>query len=200
MLQQLMKWGFAALAVSAVWAQESPAPAAPASGSKPDYVLQASDLLRVQIFQEDDLTREVRVSQENKIVLPLIGAIEVKGKNVREVQELVRALYDRDFLVNPQVNVFVLEYAKRSVNVIGSVNSPGVVMFPQEQGMNLLDAISRVGGFSRLADRRRVKLTRTTEGKTTTYAINVDDLIQGSATEPWVLVQDDVIFVPERIL
>lgn len=187
------------LAAAVGWAQEAP-PAGAGGGARPDYVLQASDLLRIQIFQQDDLTREVRVSQEHKIVLPLIGAIEVRGKTVREVQELVRELYDRDFLVNPQVNVFVLDYAKRSVNVIGSVNSPGVVMFPQEQGMNLLDAISRVGGFSRLADRRRVKLTRQVDGKTSTFVINVDDLIQGNAAEQWALVQDDVIFVPERIL
>ncbi len=193
----MLKWGVAALVVVTALAQEGKTPAI---GGRPDYVLQASDLLRVQIFQEEDLTREVRVSQEYKVGLPLIGSIEVKGKTVREVQELIRDLYDRDFLVNPQVNVFVLEYAQRSVNVIGSVNVPGVVMFPQEQGMNLLDAISRVGGFSRLADRRRLKLTRTVDGKTNTFLINADDLIQGNATEPWVLVQDDVIFVPERIL
>ena len=102
--------------------------------------------------------------------------------------------------MNPQVNVFVLEYAKRSVNVLGSVNTPGVVLFPQELGMTMLDAISRVGGFTRLADRKRVKLTRTVEGKTSTYIINADDIIQGSSKDSWVLVQDDVIFVPERIL
>ncbi len=199
MFQGLIKWSVAALAAAVGWAQEA-SPTGAGDGSRPDYILQASDLLRIQIFQQDDLTREVRVSQEHKIVLPLIGALEVKGRTVREVQELVRELYDRDYLVNPQVNVFVLEYAKRSVNVIGSVNSPGVVMFPQEQGMNLLDAISRVGGFSRLADRRRVKLSRQVEGKTSTFVINVDDLIQGNATQQWPLVQDDVIFVPERIL
>lgn len=174
--------------------------AAPSATTKVDYVLLPSDLLRVQVFQEDDLTREVRISQENTINLPLIGSIDVKGKTVRELRETIRELYDRDYLVNPQINVFVLEYAKRSVNVLGSVNTPGVVLFPQEQGMALLDAISRVGGFTRLADRKRLKLTRTIEGKTTSYIINADDIIQGSAKDPWVLVQDDVIFVPERIL
>lgn len=168
--------------------------------SKPDYILQASDLLRVQIFQEEDLTREVRVSQEYRIVLPLIGAIDAKGKTVSQLQETIRELYDRDFLVNPQVNLFVLDYAKRSVNVLGSVNSPGAVMFPQEQGLTLLDAIARVGGFSRLADRKKVKLTRTVDGKSNTYIINVDEVIQGTSGESWALIQDDVIFVPERIL
>lgn len=133
-------------------------------------------------------------------MLPLIGGIDVKGKTVRQLQETIRELYDRDYLVNPQVNVFVLEYSKRIVNVLGSVNSPGVVIFPQEQGLTLLDAISRVGGFSRLADRKRVKLTRTVDGKTSNYIINVDEVIQGTANDAWPLVPDDVIYVPERIL
>lgn len=163
-------------------------------------MLLPSDLLRVQIFQEEDLTREVRISQENTINLPLIGAITTKDKNVRQLQEEIRDLYDRDYVVNPQVNVFVLEYAKRSVNVIGSVTTPGVVLFPQEQGLTLLDAISRVGGFNRLADRRKVKLTRTIDGKVNTYIINADDIIEGNTSANWPLVQDDVIFVPERIL
>lgn len=196
------------LAVFTCWVQSagaassetSSAPASAPNVSRSDYVLLPSDLLRVQIFQEGDLTREVRISQENTINLPLIGAIDTKGKNVRQLQEEIRDLYDRDYLVNPQVNVFVVEYAKRSVNVIGSVNSPGVVLFPQEQGLTLLDAISRVGGFNRLADRRRVKLTRTTEGKVNTYIINADAIIEGNTNVNWPLVQDDVIFVPERIL
>ncbi len=178
---------------------------APADGtgggsSKPDYLLQRSDLLRVQIFQEDDLTREVRISQEYTISLPLIGPLDLRGKTVRQAQEMIRTLYDRDYLVNPQVNVTVIEYAKRSVNVIGQVNQPGVVLFPQEEGMTMLDAISRVGGFTRLADRKRVKLTRTVDGKTTTYTINADEIIQGGAKESWPLIQDDVIFVQERVL
>ncbi|HSI09989.1 MAG: polysaccharide biosynthesis/export family protein [Rariglobus sp.] len=166
-----------------------------------DYVLQPSDLLNVQIFQEENLKRDVRVSQEYSITLPLIGKVDVKGKTLRQAEELIRQLYDRDYLVNPQVNVVVVEYSKRSVNVIGQVNQPGAVLFPQEQGLTLLDAISRAGGFSRLANRTQVKLTRTNaDGKSETYVINADDLIKGGSSNTWQLLANDIIFVPERIL
>ena len=169
--------------------------------AKSDYVLQASDLIRVQIFQEDDLTREVRVSQEYSIVLPMIGSVDVRGKTLRQAEEIIRDRYDRDFLVNPQVNVIVLEYAKRTVNVMGSVNQPGAVLFPQEEDLSLLDAISRAGGFNRLADRKRVKLSRTLpDGRTESTEINADDLIKSGNTKSFILQRDDVIFVPERLL
>lgn len=185
------------LVVPLLWSTEPEKVTVPRS----DYRLQASDLLRVQVFQEDDLTREVRISQEFTITLPLIGTIDLRGRTQLEAQKMIRDLYDRDFLVNPQLNIIVLEYAKRTVNVIGAVNTPGAVPFPQEEGLTLLDAITRAGGFNRLADRRRVRLTRTDErGATVNFTINADEIIQGSATETWPLQRDDVIFVSERLL
>ncbi|HEY0945338.1 MAG TPA: polysaccharide biosynthesis/export family protein [Opitutaceae bacterium] len=179
---------------------ETPAPAQPSAATL-DYLLQPSDLLKVQIFQEPELEREVRVSQEYTITLPLIGTVDLRGKSLRQAEEVVRTLYDRDFLVNPQINIIVMQYAARTVNVLGSVNSPGAVPFPQEQPLSLLDAIARAGGFSRLADRRRVKLTRTLpDGRSETYIVNADEVIEGNSSKAWMLNVNDVVFVPERIL
>jgi len=184
------------------FALSSKAADAPTSATiSSDYVLQPSDLLRVQVFQEEDLMREVRISQEYTITLPLIGTLDLRNKSIRQAESYISGLYDRDYLVNPQVNIIVLEYAKRMVNVLGSVNTPGSVPFPPEQGMTLLDAISRAGGFNRLADRKRIKLTRTTsDNKTENFIINADEIIQGSTAQSWQLLKDDIIFVPERVL
>jgi polysaccharide export outer membrane protein len=168
--------------------------------TRPDYTLQASDLIRVQIFQEDDLNRDVRLSQEYAVTLPLIGTVNLKDKAVRQAGELIRDLYNRDYLVNPQVSVIVVEYAARTVNVLGAVNSPGAVSFPPEQPMNLIDAIARAGGFSRLADRGKVKLTRVQPGgRAEMRVIDADEIIQGRARDTLFLQKDDVIYVPERL-
>ncbi len=172
-----------------------------AAGASTDYVLQPSDLIRVMIFQEPDLQREVRITQEYTITLPLIGTIDVRNKTVRQVEELIRDLYDKDYLVNPQINLTVLEYTQRTVQVVGAVNQPGAVVFPPEQKMGLVEAIARAGGQNRLADLKRVRLTRTSaEGKTENFTVNVDDLMKGVSGEQWLLLKGDVVFVPERIL
>jgi polysaccharide export outer membrane protein len=192
--------GFSLLVLFPAQAEEQKPSAVPAAAVL-DYLLQPSDLLDVQIFQEENLKRSVRVSQEYSITLPLIGKVDVKGKSLRQAEDLIRELYARDYLVNPQINVVVIEYAKRSVNVIGQVNQPGAVLFPQEQGLTLLDAVSRAGGFSRLANRTQVKLTRTNaDGKSDTYVIDADDLIKGRSSNIWPLLVNDIVFVPERIL
>ena len=174
------------------------------TGSPPpaqaDYLLQPYDLIEVVVFQETDLAREVRLSQDATISLPLIGSVDLNGRTVREAQELVRKLY-LDYLISPQINITVKEYAKETVNVLGAVNAPGAIGIPPEQPLKLLDAITRAGGFNRLADRKKVKLTRLNgDGKTATYVINVDAIIQSNSNEPWILSRGDVIFVPERIL
>ncbi len=166
-----------------------------------DYILQPSDLIRVVIFQQDDLLREVRITQENTITLPLIGSIDVSGLTVRQVEEVIRERYNRDYLVNPQVNLTVLEYSERTVQVVGAVNKPGAIIFPPEQKMGIVEAIARAGGHSRMADLRKVRLTRTSsDGKTENFTVNIDDLMKGESGKQWLLHKGDVIFVPERLL
>ncbi len=174
---------------------------APRESGKVDYVLQPGDMIRVHVFQEEEINRagEIRVSQEYTINLPLIGSVDLHGKTVRQTEELVRELYDRDYLVNPQVSVTVVKYVQRVVKVFGSVGSPGVVAFPEEEELTISGAISRAGGFSRLADRRKVTLTRTNpDGKTETWTVNGDDVLKGGSDDV-ALQPGDIINVAERI-
>lgn len=181
-------------------AEPTSAGMAPAAATA-DYKLLPSDFLQIRVFQEEDLTREISVSQDYTISLPLIGTVDVRGRSLRQTEELVRQLYDRDYLVNPQITLVVLRYAERAVNVIGSVNAPQAVPFPPERGLTLIEAVARAGGFSRLADKSKVRIIRTDDkGVNTTYTINVDRLIDGRSASSWPLQVDDVIEVPEKFL
>ncbi|MBI5769855.1 MAG: polysaccharide export protein [Verrucomicrobia bacterium] len=169
--------------------------------SKVDYVLQPLDILKVQVLQEEEINRlgEVRISQEYTINLPLIGAVDLKGKTAQQAREIIRERYDRDYLVDPQVQLQVIEYGKRFVNVIGQVNKPGEVQFPQEEGLTLVEAISRAGGQTRLANLKKVVLKRTNfDGTVDVSTINVEDLMKTESTDTYPLRPGDVITVPER--
>ena len=147
------------------------------------------------------MDREVRMSREAAVMLPLVGRISLEGRTIRQAEEYVQELYDRDYLVNPQINITVLEYARRTVNILGSVGSPGEIEFPREEGLTILGAISRAGGFTRLADRRKIRLTRQTDsGETENFIVNADDMIEGDSSKQWYLQTGDLIFVTERFL
>ena len=165
------------------------------------YKLRPMDLIKIQVFQEAELDRELRVSQDHTIVVPLIGVVEVRDLTVRDAEALITELYQRDYLVNPQLNITVTEYSQRNINVLGAVNIPGSILIPPEKNLTLLDAIARSGGFSRLANRNKVSLTRTkADGQTVNIIINADQLVSGDTTNRSTIQDGDIIFVPERIL
>ncbi|HTQ32064.1 MAG TPA: polysaccharide biosynthesis/export family protein [Opitutaceae bacterium] len=198
-------WLLGAVLVFAVNAA-CPPPAAAADDSthgdnKSSYKLRPLDLLKVEVFQEPDLEREVRVSKNHTIVLPLIGTIDLTNMTVHDAELQVTELYGRDYLVNPQINITVMEYAPRSLNILGAVNSPGSVVIPPEQDLTLVDAIAHAGGFSRLANRTKVSLTRTLpSGEVQHFTVNADQLISGDTARQWIMHDGDVVFVPESVL
>ena len=170
-------------------------------GRNATYKLRPMDLIKVQVFQEAELDRELRVSQDYTIMLPLIGVVNLKDRTIHDTELLITELYQRDYLVNPQINITVAEYSQRTINVLGAVNSPGSVLIPPEKNMSLLDAIARSGGFSRLANRSKVSLTRTkSDGQTVNYIVDADQLVSGDASNRAPVQDGDVIFVPERML
>jgi protein involved in polysaccharide export with SLBB domain len=167
-----------------------------------DYVLNPQDIIRVYVFQEEDINKqgEVGISSEHTITLPLIGTVNLHGKTVRQAEQMIRELYDKDFLVNPTVSVAVLKYSDRSVNVTGSVKEAGRIQFPQERGLTVVDAITLAGGHDRLADLKRVKITRKVPGgDSDVKEVNVDAIMKGGARDVPLQV-GDAVFVPERIL
>jgi polysaccharide export outer membrane protein len=180
--------------------------AAPVAPAQPvarisSYRLQPMDLIRVQFFQETDLDRELRVSQDFKIVLALVGPVEVRDRTVREVELLIAELYRKDYLVNPQVNVTIMEYSQRAVTVLGAVTSPGTIVIPPERTLTLLDVIARCGGFSRLANLKTVSLTRNLPGgRTVNYTVNAELMMSGDKDNQWTVKDGDIISVAERLL
>jgi polysaccharide export outer membrane protein len=165
-------------------------------------LLQPQDILRIFIFQHDDLNKQmeaVRISDTHTISLPLVNTLDLRGRTARQAEEVIRASYDRDYLVNPQVSVIVVKYAERSVNVVGQVNNAGRVLFPQEKGLTIVEAIALAGGQTRLADLKKVRLTRKmADGDTVVEEIDVDALMKRGGRDAIALQRDDVIFIPER--
>ena len=201
--------GLAAASAELVLAAEAVEPAArsprtevPAAAPDREYLLQPQDILRIFIFQHDDLNKQmeaVRISDTHTISLPLVNTLDLRGRTARQAEEVIRASYDRDYLVNPQVSVIVVKYAERSVNVVGQVNNAGRVLFPQEKGLTIVEAIALAGGQTRLADLKKVRLTRKmADGDTVVEEIDVDALMKRGGRDAIALQRDDVIFIPER--
>lgn len=127
-----------------------------------NYVIRPDDAIEIRVFQEDDLATRVRVDKDGNIVLPLIETVHVGGKTVLEATNLIKARYKDGYLVDPQINLVVSEFAKRYFTVLGEVQRPGSYEFPDYQKLDLLQAIGTAGGYTKYADSSRVTLKRKT--------------------------------------
>jgi len=169
-------------------------------GVSSSYVISPLDYLRVTLYVADEaqFSTELRVSQAGTVSLPHLGTVHVSGKSIDEVRESIYEPYNRDYYVNPHIDIVVLSYSERSVTVIGKVNRQGLIPFPSEKGLTLLEAIAAAGGWSndRLSDKRNVTITTTDEnGEKTVIEVDARNL----TTRDYPLKEGDLVNVPERI-
>ena len=148
------------------------------------YRLGSGDKLRVTVFNEKDLSGDFDVNDQGLVALPLIGQVRIGGMSLNEAQELITTRYAKDYLVNPRVNVEVLNY--RPFFILGEVKSPG--SYPYVSGMSVVNAIALAGGYTPRANRNRITIKRSSGGSTT----------EQEAPEDSIVLPGDVIRVPER--
>ncbi|HXK12488.1 MAG TPA: polysaccharide biosynthesis/export family protein [Vicinamibacteria bacterium] len=127
-------------------AAEAPATQAPATpAARGDYEVGPGDVLEVNVYGNEDLSRVVTVQTNGTISYPLLGEVQVAGLTVAEVQRKITNLLEKDYLVKPQVEVKVREYQSQFVSVVGEVNSPG--RKPLRGRTRLIDLLTEAGGF-----------------------------------------------------
>lgn len=189
---------FAALLVPALAQAQVAAKTTGLTGS--NYQIQPLDVLQITVFKEPDLEQQVRVSAEGAITLPLIGKVHVAGMTVPDTTTLITDLYNRDYLVNPQINIALLSYTERRAYVHGNVHRPGPVIIPPEEVMTLSQVISAAGGRTRMAS-DTIKLTRTDkDGKKTTTEYDFDDILEDPQAYDITIQDGDSIVIPERVI
>jgi polysaccharide export outer membrane protein len=111
----------------------------------PEVLVSSGDLLTVGIDGAPEYRYEVRVSSAGNASLPMVGNIKLAGLSTSQAENVVaRSLQERGFFNDPQVSVFVKEYATQGISVLGEVQRPGI--YPLLGRRTLLDAISAAGG------------------------------------------------------
>lgn len=164
-----------------------------------DYRIGPSDLLEIQVFGIDNLKRDVRVNSRGAISLPLVGTVMVGGLTGDEAEQLIAQKYEKDYLQDPQVSVFIKEYTSQRITLEGAIARPGI--YPIRGDTSLMQAIAIGGGQGQLSDLREVLVYRREGGEKKMYSYDLDKIRAGEAEDP-TIVNDDIIVVkrnPNRV-
>lgn len=115
------------------------------NGFADDYHLGPGDLLRITVFDHDELFADARVSQSGNITYPLLGEVKVGGLSTRDAElMLARRLTSGGFVKQPQVSILITEYQSQKVSVMGQVAKPGP--YPVADSKKVLDVLALAGG------------------------------------------------------
>jgi polysaccharide export outer membrane protein len=215
----VLSLGFTLIAAPALWAQDStasadkvkkdagvvaaatdptPAPATSPAKAPPridaGYKIGPQDVLRIDVWKEPDLTRQVSVRPDGQISLPLLDDVQAAGLTPLELRNALRDGL-KEYITDPQVTVTVSEINSRRIFVTGEVTRSGT--FPLLPNMTVLQALSSCGGFSQFANTKKIYLLRMDGAKQVKIPVNYKDLVKGRKPEINILLQDgDTIVVP----
>lgn len=138
--------------------------------ASPDYRLGVGDLIRIQVHGESDLTLETRLSEKGAITYPFLGELPVVGLSVNLLEERIRAGLSGDYLVDPDVQVIVVEY--RPIYVNGQVRRPGG--YPYVPGLTVRKAAAIAGGLTERASTSKLYLLRESEAGNKRFKVDMD--------------------------
>ena len=159
-----------------------------------EYRLGSNDLIEVSVFGVQDLTKDVRINSNGQISLPLIGAVPAGGQTVPELERELTRRYGGKYLQDPQVTVFVKDFASQRITLEGAVRSPGI--YPLTGKTTLLQGIAIGKGLDPLADLGGLVLIRQIDGKKMAALYDIRDLRSGRIEDP-ILYGDDIVVVEQ---
>jgi len=139
-------------------ASPSPSPSPTPAPDRNDYRVGPGDVLEITVLGNADLSRSVTVQPSGSITFPLLNEVSVAGLTVSEIQQKMASLLQKDFLVDPHVEVKVKEFLSQFVVVIGELNTPGRKVL--RGGSRLVDILVESGGFTPRAS-GEIVITRT---------------------------------------
>jgi polysaccharide export outer membrane protein len=170
------------------------------------YRLASFDLVRITVFGEPEFGITQRVSAKGDVSMPLLGQVSVGGLTVEEARQRIEtALVEEEFLRRPQVFVSIEGFSPRRITILGEIGSPTSIEMPP--GTNSFDievVIAMAGGFTELAKRSEVRVTRKSkeDGRERVLTVNVDEVMldqeDGFASTRFRVLPGDILYVPRR--
>ncbi len=159
-----------------------------------DYAVQPGDVLRVTVWKEENLDREVLVRPDGGVSFPLVGDVPAKGRTVDQLREEISSRLV-EYIPAPAVTVSVKEINGNKVFVIGKVNRPGD--FVLNRVVDVMQALSMAGGMTPFAKTNRINVLRRIDDKQIAIPFKFAEVQKGINLEQNILLQNgDIVVVP----
>lgn len=165
---------------------------------KKDYVIGAGDVLRITVYQNQDLSLETRVAESGAVSYPLLGSVVLGGLSVTQAESAIAdGLRKGNFVKQPQVSVLLMQVRGNQAAVLGMINRPG--RYPIEvTGMRLSELLATAGGIA-VGGSDVVTHTGVRGGQLVRSRVDIGKLLTGAGNEQDPVVQNGDALYVERM-
>ena len=135
-----------------------------------------------------------RVDADGNIVFPILGKINVEGKSIKEVSELIESMIVAgNYIKDPEVSI---EFLNFKYTVLGAVNGKGTYTVDGDR-ITIIEAIAKAGDVTNAARLDKVAVIRMVDGK---QQIFYNDLRTADIfmSPTYYLQQNDIVYVEPK--
>lgn len=158
------------------------------------YLIGAEDVLKISVWKEPELDREVVVRPDGGISFPLVGDVQVRDKTVDQVKETIRKKISK-YIPKAEVTVSLVKASSYKIYVLGKVNNPGQYVLGSY--VDVLQALSIANGLTPYASSDDIKILRRIEGVEKAYSFEYSSASAGEKMgQNIILKSGDVVLVP----
>lgn len=161
-----------------------------------EYLVGPGDVLKITVYEHEDLEMVARVSGDGTLKMPLIGQVKVSGLSVPEITARITSLLKGDYIVSPEVSVFIQEFRSQKTVLMGEVKKPG--LYELKGYTTFLELVSMAGGLTENAGEIAVVQRNVNKqgGQDGILTVDLQRLIEDGQTEHDIQVIDgDTVIV-----
>jgi len=156
------------------------------------YIIGPEDVLFINVWREESLSKTVPVRMDGKISLPLVDDVQAADLTPLQLKDVLIKKMQK-VIDNPTVSVTVMEANSFKVYVSGQVKNPSVYRLRNDTSLVQLMIIA--GGFTDWANQKKILIIRKDSGKDKRITVNYKKIIDGD--EPDIAIKrGDTVIVP----
>lgn len=169
----------------------------PSSSYLGSNIISEQDILSIEVFKNQDLTRTAQVDDSGYIQFPLLSKVYAKGLTPAQLAQKIKQKLGKDYIVNPFVSVSIKDTNRNKFIIEGAIQKSGV--YHVSSKTTILEAIARAGGLTGDADEHHATLLRrTSEGQIIQDTIDIAAIKRGKLQD-FLLMQGDRIVIQKAI-
>lgn len=164
------------------------------------YTLGAEDVVEITVLRHPEFSGNYPINLEGKIQYKFVGDMIVTGLTKKQLEDKIKGIV-ADFVINPEVNVTILEYKSKVFYVLGEVGVPGK-FYMQSESIPVREAVVRAGLPTLAAAMRRCRLiTPTDKGKPRIKSVDLYSILYGgNLARNLSMKPGDVLYVPATVM